>query len=1318
MGNPQKVDPTLIASGSTGATGDNPLDKNLRPAGYNPADYEQAVAPGESHVSTTPVPVVPVVDAPAVLTPGEKVAADNTRPPVDVFGGPVQGLPGQAKEPGQPVAATPQPSSLDQWNAALTENNLFSRWASDLQPDGLPTYPSVAGYDPWKDIENTPYFQHASDFIRSDSPAETQAIKNRIDERNAHEAITMRAGRAGRAEAMASGLFDPISVAAMAIPIAPEVIFASRAARIAMGVGIQSTFQTAQELALHPDESAGDMALNVGAGAILTGILGGIATRVPSAQFEAGRKALENEMHGIVPPPESSTAGAMHAGTTMAQETLAPGANFIADTVGKISPITRVMQSSSLEGRQLGQQLVDTAGYLNKNFEGIATPMSAEANIKTMLNKRNFATISALDHSYKEYRMRLGDQPAMSLVDFGEEVTNSMSAGGKHDIPEVAALARDTSKSFFDADRAILEAQGLLPEGTEVVGAEGYVPRVYDQPAIAADAAGLEQVLTDHFTAHPLGEKELVAARQARQTAEAAHTEAQAAHNNGNVDFYHGSHTPVKEFDAAHMGTGEGNQSFGIGHYVGEAPGTGLHYVPENGGYLMHGQTTQHVVNDMLDMEKSLKKQPKALEKLGVDPEAPVKLNGINPEWSGQELHDALAQGKTNVGVVGKQAAADYLKSKGFSGIKYLDQVSRKAGKGSRNFVFFNSEDAKILSHEKIGPAGERIGSGLPEKLAQHAEEAVAERAASKARVVAARETQTAARVAERKAQKLTEMNREAAEIKQQVIATMDRIQGTARGTADIGSARTPNSLKARALDVPDELLKPYLVRNYEDVMHGYHRSIVPTMEMQSRFGSTTLENELKAVDDSYAIKRAAASTSAEKESIRQEQSKVRKDLEGLRDRVLGVSNDSAGGSQKFVRAMALARAYNYLRLLGTQTLSSLSDYGRLIAHYGLLKTGAATAKFLTNVAANGIVRRDAKDMGHALEWIMDTRAKTLGEIGDSIAGTRTEKLAKAATHAYTRLTLMATWNAAMKDLGSMLEQQAVHRAIYGGELSPLERAKLASHGFGDAELQRIKGQWDKYGSNEQGLNRARTQMWDDKGAAQLLETGIGKAVDILAAHNIGKGDLPLLMDKATWRTLLQFKSFGMSSVNRRMIPLAQGLAHGDLAAANGFAMMLTLGALTYYLKAELAGRTPDMSPTRVTMEAMNWSGVLGFMPDVYDPIGGMLHLPRFSKFQDRSISESAAGPTAGTIDTLMRSVSSIVPPNPMSPGNESKHPGLTAQQVHQWRMLFPAQNYFMMSRLFNAVEGEAANSLGAKGATNKSFGERVMETKPVLPGN
>lgn len=182
------------------------------------------------------------------------------------------------------------------------------------------------------------------------------------------------------------------------------------------------------------------------------------------------------------------------------------------------------------------------------------------------------------------------------------------------------------------------------------------------------------------------------------------------------IDVYHGGKNAFDRFSNEHINTGEGNQNFGHGPYVGTARGVGEHYVPEQGGYLTHGRIAQRVSDNALDLDKPIKDQPKVLKALGVDPKAAVKLNGINPEWTGRELHDALVKGATNAGPrVGKSASesakgvADWLLAKGVTGTKYLDQVSRKAGTGTHNLVVFDPDEIRVVSHEKLG---DRVARG------------------------------------------------------------------------------------------------------------------------------------------------------------------------------------------------------------------------------------------------------------------------------------------------------------------------------------------------------------------------------------------------------------------------------------------------------------------------------------------------------------------------------------------------------------------------------------------------------------------------------
>jgi hypothetical protein len=134
---------------------------------------------------------------------------------------------------------------------------------------------------------------------------------------------------------------------------------------------------------------------------------------------------------------------------------------------------------------------------------------------------------------------------------------------------------------------------------------------------------------------------------------------------------------------------------------------------------------------------------------------------------------------------------------------------------------------------------------------------------------------------------------------------------------------------------------------------------------------------------------------------------------------------------------------------------------------------------------------------------------------------------------------------------------------------------------------------------------------------------------------------------------------------------------------------MLALGGLTYTLKELAAGRQPDFSPHNLIPEAMQRSGILTFLPDLYDPMAGALHLPRFSKFQDLDPLETLGGPTAGTLAALLGTIKG------MTDGEVS------VGDLHKLRQLLPYQNLFYFRRLIDMLDGKTADAISA-GSTQR----------------
>ncbi len=537
---------------------------------------------------------------------------------------------------------------------------------------------------------------------------------------------------------------------------------------------------------------------------------------------------------------------------------------------------------------------------------------------------------------------------------------------------------------------------------------------------------------------------------------------------------------------------------------------------------------------------------------------------------------------------------------------------------------------------------------------------------------------------------------REPGEVKAAVQDSIDNIQHAVRGTADIGTGvRNPKSMKARALDLPDNTARPWLSDDFEGTMHAYMNSMVPHIEMHRQFGSADLATEFQQISDAYRVKMAAAgSNNAAKATLVKQRESDIADLALMRDRALGQAGPRNNESLAIVRVAQFARSVNYIRSLGAQLFSALPDYGRVVAQYGLTNTMSRTAQFITNSELRNLSKADMQRYGTALDVLLHTREHSLDGTGPMVnTGDWLNKKMGNLTGNFTKWSLIAHWDQNIRLLTATLEQDKIGRLLRGENMSALDKARLAAHGIGDEDLPGLRAQWLKHGDNDIGVDRARTELWDKTAGAQAAKQTFEQAIQRAASSNaffIGKGDMPPSADTQLGKFMFQFKGFVMGSVERLVLPLAQGIAAHDVKAANGLGAMLALGGMTYYLKQLAAGRPPDMSPSNLARESLSASGVLAFLPDVYDPIAGLAHLPRMSKFKDHSWEETLGGPTLGEADILGHVVGRTL----------GGH--MTYQDLHKFRQLFPWQNIFYANRGFNMLEGETADAFNLQNAPHR----------------
>lgn len=172
---------------------------------------------------------------------------------------------------------------------------------------------------------------------------------------------------------------------------------------------------------------------------------------------------------------------------------------------------------------------------------------------------------------------------------------------------------------------------------------------------------------------------------------------------------WHGSAVKgIDQLDTAYMGSGEGRQAFGWGHYVTSEKGTALDYrnkesmrrgiAPEDGG--LYRVKLRGTVDDYLNLD-STAQSPRvaaALERLGVS-------------GSGMDAYKALS---AKLG--SDQAASTALYSEGVLGSRFATGRSRMADVQSSNYVLFDNSVADMQArYSKQNPL--QVKQSLAEKL-------------------------------------------------------------------------------------------------------------------------------------------------------------------------------------------------------------------------------------------------------------------------------------------------------------------------------------------------------------------------------------------------------------------------------------------------------------------------------------------------------------------------------------------------------------------------------------------------------------------------
>lgn len=455
---------------------------------------------------------------------------------------------------------------------------------------------------------------------------------------------------------------------------------------------------------------------------------------------------------------------------------------------------------------------------------------------------------------------------------------------------------------------------------------------------------------------------------------------------------------------------------------------------------------------------------------------------------------------------------------------------------------------------------------------------------------------------------------------------------------------KNSRALKERTFTIPDRLIEDFLESDVEQIARYYTRTMAPDVELAERFGRADMQDQINRISESYTHRRAEALTEAQRKALDSRRQADVRDIAAMRDRLRGTYAAPEDPNGLLSRSVTVIKDWNYTRLLGGMTVSSLADVARPVMTEGLMRTlGRGVVPLIAGFRGFRAAAREVRLAGTALDMVLDSRATALADIGDQYGRhSRFERGSSALARQFGAAALMSPWNASMKQFSGVIVSSRIldHAARWAaGNLGRKGIARLAESGIDEEMARRIAVMFARHGEDGPAMI-ARTDLWEDTGAVAAFRAALVREVDRVIVTP-GIGDRPLVASRFLGSPLLaqlvfQFRTFSMAAVQRVLLA---GLQQRDMATLNGLLLSIALGMGVYALKTQQSDRDLSDDPRVWIKEGLDRSGVLGWLFDANNiverlsrgtvgvgPLTGTME--PMSRFASRSALGSLTGPT------------------------------------------------------------------------------------------
>jgi hypothetical protein len=1184
----------------------------------------------------------------------------------------------------QPQTPQAMPSGLEVADAAVRTSNLLGT-AYDRLTNPKPESPSEPGFDPLVSVPHG-YEQYADRFLWAKNPDDMEWERQAITRELGYKQTIARAGGWGVAASMAAGLTDPVTIASMAIPMGGETRLANAVRLAAVNAGT-SAVQELGTHALSETRTGEESALNIGASAILGGILGPLAKRVPKAELDRLHAGLQ-------------TDGA-----------LGPATSSIIDD--RLKPPPPPPAEASYMSKQIREALATHEANLTEAATGAEAQKSAGLDVGEVQGRlqQGITEQNRLADLIKQDRGAMIKQEVDRLAN-GPGVLESLRR--RYNMADVSSVLERKAAQSVDAERANWNDLKEIAD-EDVAKARGQMESIAKKQSAEIDLEQLQhgmrnaQGLSDLAQLLPEGQR---AAFERRIGQLPVPTEFRP------IDRLEPAETglPVQETPNPQiLANPSESQSFGAAAAQGNTlkgmtVAKGAKTLVEGPGRVAPGnrlisslslksrELLENLVNVGPVLEKNMEGKANAV---------PIERLLWRHEGTWQQAADARSAAfrAYRERLAGKSYVMFPPRTEGaMTRSEFNKEITYAMRRGDQHEipeVAQAARDTRKLVFDPLYERAKALGI-LPEEARLHAQSYVMRQYDAKAiRADQAGWHQTLVKHFMFQGADLAEANDIAH-------AATRNVLGAERGTMDWkmldGVVPESGRLKERTLTVPDELLEPYLNNDIDHLTHSYIRSLAPEVEMQDRFGSRDLADQIADIKDEYAVlkQRALAAGDNDKANdLDKALSNDLRDVTAIRDRLYGVYGQPKDPGAWYIRAARLARTENVLRLLGGATISHIPDIANVITRYGMTNTFSAIGKLASSMEAMQLTRNEAHRLGAALDMAMNT-ISVLGDFGSHSQYVE-QRIAGKLSRAFTMVTGETPLVSVVQAVASAIGQDEILRAAEtvgaGKAIDKNLAIRLAQSGLDQEMLQRISGEVATHGREVNGLKFGMSDQWADQEAARTFETAILKDAHGMTLRP-SVADTPLLMSNELGKTVGQFKTFAFAAQNAVINPIAQGIARGDPRAVAGLLTLAGAGAMSYMIKQTRAGQPIEFdNPGRFALEVLDKSNLLGWTGEAIYPALWQFGFKDLSRWSDRDPIETLLGPTAGTLtSTYNRRIPAKLLGDQTTADNT-----MTRSDLHFMRRTFlPGQNLWYARKAINGVEDYIGDAFDLPGVSNE----------------